>query len=94
MRNLKHLDLGYTKNIDDKLILGIAENERITGSLEKLSLRLLKALSSGAITRLVTRSKRLVALDISGCVRLEGSSVFCVLSDTKIEKLLIDFLST
>lgn len=84
MRNLKHLDLGYTKNIDDKLILGLAENEKITSSLEKLSLRLLKAISPEAIVKLLVRSKRIIALDISGCVRLEGSSIFCVLSNTRI----------
>lgn len=42
----------------------------------------------------MAKSKRLIALDISGCVRLEGSNIFCALSTTKLQKLLIDFLNT
>lgn len=94
LRNLKHLDLGYAKNIDDNLILGIAENDALTSSLEKLNLRLLKALSSSSVSKIVIRCYRLTALDISGCVRLSGSGLFCVLSETGLQKLLLDFLNT
>lgn len=84
LRNLKHLDIGYTKEINDKLIFGIAESSNLTNTLEKLSLRLLKNVSTEAVQILVSRSKRLCVLDISGCVRLERGNIFHVLSNSKL----------
>jgi hypothetical protein len=87
LKSLKHLDISYTHNISDSVIVGIAANTDLTGSLESVSIRLLRGITSGSIITLIKRASRLRSLDISGCKQLENSGIFSVIGRSRIEKL-------
>lgn len=53
LSHLRQLDLGYSSNISDYVILGIANDPNLQTSLEQISLRLVKTITSKAIFTLI-----------------------------------------
>lgn len=87
LKSLKHLDISYTHNISDYFVVGFAANTDLTSSLESISLRLLRGITSSSVITLIRKASRLRSLDISGCKQLENTGIFSTIGRSRIEKL-------